>query len=106
MAVRNHIKTLALAFSVFTPNAWAITTLAAVFGMVVIGLPTAIYENPFFVRMTPVRAEDYVIWVGSSVLIGLIVGSYFAGGSINRKSTLSPRNCCAKPADLILFCSI
>ena len=81
IAVRKHVQTLAAAFSMFTPKAWIITALAAAIGLVVIGLPTAIYENLFFVRMTPVRPQDYVIWVVSSVLIGLIVGSYFAGGS-------------------------
>ena len=81
IAVRKHVQTLAAAFSMFTPKAWIITALAAAIGLVVIGLPTAIYENLFFVRMTPVRPQDYDIWVVSSVLIGLIVGSYFAGGS-------------------------
>ena len=81
IAVRKHVQTLALAFSMFTPKAWIITALAAAIGLVVIGLPTAIYENLFFVRMTPVRAQDYVIWIVSSVLIGLIAGSYFVGSS-------------------------
>ena len=81
LAFRRHVGTLALALGTFTPKAWVIATLAAAIGLVVIGLPTAIYENLFFVRMTPVRAQDYVIWVVSSVLIGLTVGSYFAGGS-------------------------
>lgn len=81
IAVRKHVQTLALALGTFTPKAWIITVLAAAIGLVIIGLPTAIYENPFFVRMTPVRAQDYVIWVMSSVLIGLIAGSYFAGES-------------------------
>jgi len=81
LTFRRHVQTLGLAFSMFTPKAWVIATLAAAIGLVVIGLPTAIYENPFFVRMTPVRAQDYVIWVVSSALIGLTVGSYFAGGS-------------------------
>jgi hypothetical protein len=81
IAVRKHFQTLGLAFGMFTLKAWIITALAAAIGLVVIGLPTAIYENPFFVRMTPVRPQDYVIWVVSAVLIGLTVGSYFAGGS-------------------------
>lgn len=81
LAFRRHVGILALALGMFTPKAWTITVLAAATGLVVIGLPTAIYENPFFVRMTPVRAQDYVIWVVSSVLIGSIAGSYFAGES-------------------------
>ena len=70
-----------VAFSMFTPKAWVVTTLAAAIGMALIGLATAIFENPFFMRMTPVRTQDYVTWLLSSVLMGLIVGSYFAAGS-------------------------
>ena len=81
MAIRSHVGRLGAAFSLFTPKAWAMTILTAAVGLVVIGLPTAIYENPFFVRMTPVRIQDYIIWTTSSVLIGLIVGSYFVGES-------------------------
>ncbi len=88
IAVRKHVQTLGLAFTMFTPKAWIITALAAAIGLVVIGLPTAIYENPFFVRMTPVRAQDYVIWVVSSALIGFIVGSYFVGGSKAREGKI------------------
>ena len=89
-AIRKYVDTLTAGLSMYTPKAWAITTLAAVMGLVVIGLPTAIYENPFFVRMTPVRAQDYAIWVVSSVLIGLIVGSHFAGGAASgEEKTLS-----------------
>jgi len=80
-AFRKHVEMLAAGFSMYTPKAWAIASLAAAIGLVVIGLPTAIYENPFFIRMTPVRIQDYVIWVASSVLIGLIVGSYFGDRS-------------------------
>jgi len=81
LPISNHLKTLALAFSRFTFKAWGITSLTAAIGLFVIGLPTAIYENPFFVRMTPVRAQDYVIWIISSVLVGLIVGSHFVASS-------------------------
>ena len=80
-AVRKHVKTLGLAFGMFTLKAWIITALAAAIGLVAIGLPTAIYENPFFVRMTPVRLQDYVIWIMSSVLVGLIVGSHCVASS-------------------------
>jgi len=77
LPISNHLKSLALAFSMFTFKAWGITSLNAAIGLFVIGLPTAIYDNPFFVRMTPVRAQDYVVWILSSVLVGLIVGSHF-----------------------------
>ena len=80
-AIRKHVEMLAAGLSMYTPKAWFMTTLAAVMGLAVIGLTTAIFENWFFVRMTPVRAQDYVIWLLSSVLMGLIVGSYFVASS-------------------------
>jgi len=73
LAIRSHLKTLALAFSMFTFKTWGITSLTAAIGLFVIGLPTAIYENPFFVRMTPVRAQDYVIWIMSTSGDGKVV---------------------------------
>jgi len=72
---------MAAGLSMYTPKAWFMTSLAAATGLAVIGLTTAIFENWFFVRMTPVRAQDYVIWILSSVLMGLIVGSYFVASS-------------------------
>src|SRR5574341_917588 len=81
--IRQFVETPMAGLSTYTPKAWAITTLAAAMSLVIICLPTAIYENPFFVRMTPVRDQDYVIWILSSALIGLIVGSYFVGSSMN-----------------------
>lgn len=72
---------LAGGLSMYTPKAWFMTTLAAATGLAAIGLTSAIFENWFFVRMTPVRAQDYVIWILSSVLMGLIVGSYFVARS-------------------------
>jgi hypothetical protein len=79
--ISKYIETLAVGLSMYTPKAWAVTTLTASIGLAVIGLTTAIFENWFFVRMTPVRAQDYVIWILSSLLMGLIVGSYFVASS-------------------------
>jgi len=79
--IRKNVETLAAGLSLYNPKAWFMTTLAAAIGLAVIGLTTAIFENWFFVRMTPVRAQDYVIWILSSVLIGLIIGSYFVVSS-------------------------
>lgn len=87
-AIRSRLNTLVAAFGMFTPKAWIITTLAAATGLAVIGLTTAIFENWFFVRMTPVRPQDYIIWVLSSLLIGLIAGSYFADRSKSEEGKL------------------
>ena len=81
LAVRGYVGALRVAFRMFTGKSWAVKILTTVMGLVVVGLATAIYENPLFMRMTPVRIQDYIIWIASSALIGLIVGSYFAAGS-------------------------
>ena len=44
--------------------------------LLVVGVVTAIIENPLFVRMTPVRAQDYAIWLSSGVLMGLVTGTF------------------------------
>src|SRR3990170_7827072 len=79
--IRKNFEMLAAGLGMYTPKAWLMMTLAAAIGLAAIGLTRAIFENWFFVRMTPVRAQDYVTWVLSSALIGLIVGSYFVASS-------------------------
>jgi hypothetical protein len=79
--IPRHVDTLATSLKMYTFKAWAVTALATAIGLAIIGLGTAIYENPIFTRMTPVRTQDYVIWILSSVLMGLIVGSYFVTSS-------------------------
>lgn len=86
--VRGHFAPLASGLSRYTFKAWMVTIVAATAALVLIGLPAAIYENPFFVRMTPVRPQDYVIWILSSVLIGLIAGSYFTAGTMSGEKKL------------------
>lgn len=44
--------------------------------LLLIGIPTAIIENPFFLRQTAVRLQDHIIWVLTGLLAGLIAGTY------------------------------
>jgi hypothetical protein len=39
-------------------------------------IPTAVLPNPFFSRMTPVRLQDYLFLITTSVLIGLIFSTF------------------------------
>ena len=59
--IRKRVETLVAGLSMYTPKAWLITPLAAAMGLAAIGITTAIFENWFFVRMMPVRTQDYVI---------------------------------------------
>jgi hypothetical protein len=57
--------------------AW--TAAATILVGILIAIPTAIVENPFFTRMTPVEPEQYVVWVLTSLLSGALLATYVAG---------------------------
>ena len=60
----------------FGPKGWAAAALGAAAAFIMLGVPTAMIGNPFFIRMIPARDQDYVIWVVSSLLLGLVIGSF------------------------------
>jgi hypothetical protein len=43
---------------------------------VLIGVPTDVLPNPWFTRMTPIRAFDYLFWITNSVLTGVLLATY------------------------------
>ena len=55
---------------------WLVAAIGGIVALVLISIAASIIDNPFFVRMTPVRAQDYVIWVVTGFLAGLVVGTY------------------------------
>lgn len=56
--------------------------LAAVAGtlasVLILGIPTAVIPNPFFVRMTPTDAVNMVVLLVSAPLMGLLIATYAA----------------------------
>ena len=53
--------------------------LAAAISLVVtllLAIPTAIIENPFFTRMTPVEPEQYFFWLATGALTGALLATY------------------------------
>ncbi len=65
--------------ALFRLRSWVIGALGAAATLVLIGIPTVIIDNPFFVRMTPVRPQDYIIWITTGLLAGLLIGSFTLG---------------------------
>lgn len=55
---------------------WIVAGLATLAALIVLGVPTAVIPNPFFVRMTPTEGIQVVIWLVSAPLIGLLVATY------------------------------
>ena len=78
------------AFRLFGLRGWAAAGLGAIATLVLTGIPSTIIENPLFVRMTPIRPQDYVLWVLTALLAGLVVGTYALPGRVtNEGKTLS-----------------
>lgn len=75
-ALHPSLRAIPLALRRFGPRGWLVAGAAAILTALVTGLPTVLIENPVFARMTPVRPHDYVVWLGSALLVGLIAGTY------------------------------
>lgn len=62
-----------------TPRLALIAVPAAVAVAVVSAIPTAIIANPWFTRMSPVYLDQYIYWVGTSILAGMLLATYLTG---------------------------
>ena len=69
---------------VVTPRFLMIALLAAVAVAVVTAIPTAIIDNPWFTRMTPVYTDQYFFWIATSVLAGALIATYFGAAGATR----------------------
>ncbi len=74
------VSDIRLALTLFGARGWVVSVVGALVTAIVIGIPTVMIANPWFTRMTPVRPQDYFIWVATSMLSGLIVGSFTVRG--------------------------
>jgi len=70
-----------LALTLFGVRGWVLSVIGALLTAIVIGVPTVLITNPWFTRMTPVRPQDYLIWIATSVLSGLVIGSFAVRGA-------------------------
>lgn len=75
-----------MALSTFrvTPREWAFSAAYTAAIFVVLGTLTALWQNPFFIRMTPVGPWDYVILGLEAPLLGLYLGVRVAACGIKR----------------------
>lgn len=58
------------------PKPLAFGLVATLMSALMQAIPTAVIPNPVFVRMTPVRVQDYVFLAASSALIGLVFSTF------------------------------
>ena len=52
---------------------------SSIFLFLVFGMVTAIIQNPFFIRMTPVKWIEWTSLVLTSLLIGIYIGLSYYG---------------------------
>lgn len=67
-----------MALGKFGMRGWLVAIVAAAGTLLAIGTVAAIFDNPYFTRMTAVRTQDYVIWAATAALVGLIAGTFAA----------------------------
>lgn len=67
------------------PKVWAVSLVAVIAVAVVMAIPTAILDNPWFTRMTPVTGEQYFFWIATSLVMGLLAGTFLVGARGSRR---------------------
>jgi hypothetical protein len=65
----------------FTLRSWLVAAVGGGAALLLVGIPTAVIANPLFTRMTPVRTQDYVFWIATGLLSGLLAGTFALGRS-------------------------
>lgn len=58
------------------PRFWIATFAATGVVAVLLAIPTAIIDNPWFTRMTPVGGDQYFFWFATSLLTGALVATF------------------------------
>lgn len=71
MPLANLARALPLRLSAWE---WTLSLLIATGVFVVLGTLTALWQNPFFIRMTPIAGWDFVILGMEALLLGLYLG--------------------------------
>ena len=77
-ALQPSVRGLPQVLRQFGVRGWLVAAAAGATSALVIGIPTVLIANGWYIRMTPPRPQDYVVWVLSALLIGLIAGTFVA----------------------------
>lgn len=56
----------------------AVAVVAAAVVALAVGVPSALVDNPIFVRMTPVPWWSYAVWALTAVVSGILLATYVA----------------------------
>ena len=73
------MSSIAGSLRMWAPRQWVIASVGAVATALLIGLPTDVIPNPMFGRPVPVTWWSIPVLVVTSLLSGLLLGTYVAG---------------------------
>jgi hypothetical protein len=90
---------------------WLVAGAGTIITILVLGIPTAVIPNPFFIRMLPTQPVNVAVWVLSAPLVGLILATYVArpatpGHASNSDSGSVPASAAGVAAYLAIGCPI
>jgi hypothetical protein len=57
---------------------WSIAAGGTLVALLVLGVPSAVLPNPFFIRMLPTEPVNVLVWFLSAPLMGLLLASYLS----------------------------
>lgn len=63
---------------------WVVAGFGTFASFLVLGVPSAVIANPFFIRMTPTEPMNVVVLILSAPLTGLLIATYLASGGAPR----------------------
>lgn len=86
--VMTDVRATTTVLRAFRPVSWLAAVGAAGLAALLIGLPTRLIANDWFVRMTPTRTQDYVLMAISAALFGLIAGTYVLGRTTSHEASV------------------
>lgn len=59
-----------------TPAFFVVSVALAIAAAIAMAIPTAIIDNPWFTRMTPVGDDQYFFWVSTSLVQGALMATF------------------------------
>lgn len=65
-----------LQVATFTRRQWLAAGAGALATVLLTGLPTDVFPNRFYTRMTPVLWWNYPVWAVTAILAGLVLATY------------------------------
>ncbi len=75
-SLTSYAAEVGAAVRLFGVRGWLFALAGGLATLVVIGIPAAVVDNPFFARPLEVRTQDYVFWGATAALAGLIAGTF------------------------------